>query len=170
LNLVRAHEFQKRGVLHTHVVCGRGTFAEKRVADEYGRCLALLAPQYGFGKVDTPIDRARAAREAAAYISSYLGKGKGRKRQLGETVLSAEMPRSIIYVSIQLTLKTGVTMRALRFRRLVFMRWNTLLPFPEQRSIQNIVDAFPGCQLVEDRGPPCAREEVNNDEEHATCA
>lgn len=154
LNLARTWEHQSRGVLHAHVVCGRGTWGEKLVADTYGRALRDLAPHYGFGRVDTPLAPARAAREAAAYISSYLSTGKGAKRRLGETVLSDEMPRSIIHVSTELTLKTGCTMRALRFRRLVWCRWEVLLPFPEQRQIQQLVDAFPGCVL--ERGPPDA--------------
>jgi len=146
---------QTRGVLHVHVVCGRGTLAEKTVADEYGRCLTQLAPRYGFGSVDTPVGRARSATESAAYISSYLGKGReGGKQSLSETVRSCEMPRSIIHVSTDLTLKTGVTIRSLRFRRLVYGRWRCNLPFVEQRVVQSIVDAFPGCELIADRGPP----------------
>jgi len=167
--LLRAFEQQYRGVLHVHAAIGRGLWIDKVASDVYGKHLARLAPSYGFGKVDEPTGRARPAREAAAYLSAYLTKGKGHKRQLSETVRSDQLPRSVIHVSTRLTMRTCVTMRTLRFRRLVFMRWNALLPFPEQRAIQNIVDAFPGCELVEDRGPPLAREGVKNDEEHATC-
>jgi hypothetical protein len=45
--------------------------------------------------------------------------GKG-KEALQQSVLSPDMPRSIIYVSTKLTQETGVTMRELRFRRFVF--------------------------------------------------
>jgi hypothetical protein len=75
------------------------------------------------------------------------------KEGLSETVRSPEMPRSIIHVSIDLTQKTGVTMRALRFRRLVYARWHCNLTFPEQRNVQLFVEAFDG-ELVPERGPP----------------
>jgi hypothetical protein len=141
-----------------HVVCGRGTLGEKLVADEYGRCLKVLAPRYGFGSVDTPVGRACSARESAAYISSYLASSRapGGKRRLSETVRSSEMPRSIIHVSVDLTQKTGVTMRALRFRRLVYGRWKVNLGFLEQRNVQRLCDAFDG-ELLFDRGPPTLR-------------
>lgn len=126
------------------------------MADEYGRALRELAPRYGFGKVDTPLDQARSAREAAAYISSYLSTGKGSKRELGETVRSDQMPQSIIYVSTDLTMKTGCTMRALRFCWLVNARWGLSLPFPVQRNVQLLCEAFDG-ELLSDRGPPSLR-------------
>jgi hypothetical protein len=101
---------------------------------------------------DTPTGRARHAREAAAYINSYLSTGKGSKRRLGESVRSDQLPRSVIHVSTRLTMQTGVRMRALRFRRLAHCRWGVELPFPEQRLVQDLVAAFPGCEL--ERGPP----------------
>ena len=101
---------------------------------------------------DTPTGRARLAREAAAYISSYLPTGKGSKRKLGESVRSDQLPRSVIHVSTRLPMQTGVTIRALRFRRLAHCRWRVELPFPEQRLVQDLVAAFPGYEL--ERGPP----------------
>jgi hypothetical protein len=151
--LLRAFEVQRRGVLHAHAVVARGTWGRKVAATAYERHLVRLAASYGFGGIDTPTGRARHARESAAYVSSYLTKGKGSKRTLGETVRSDQLPQSIIHVSTSLTLRTGVTMRALRFRRLVHSRWEAVLPFPEQAGIQQLVDAFPGCVL--ERGPPC---------------
>jgi hypothetical protein len=158
--LTRAFEKQTRGVLHVHAVTGRGSWAEKTATAAYERHLCRLAPSYGFGRIDTPTGRARHARESAAYISSYLSRGKGAKRTLGETVRSDDLPRSIIHVSTALTMKTGVTMRALRFRRLVHARWGLELAFPEQRQVQALVDAFPGCEL--ERGPPRTERAVVN--------
>ena len=63
-----------------------------------------------------PISR----RGAAAYVSSYFVTGKKGKEALQQSVLSPDMPRSIIYVSTKLTKATGVTMRELRFRRFVW--------------------------------------------------
>jgi hypothetical protein len=138
-------------------IIARGTPHDKVVADCYGRHLSRLAPSYCFGYVDTPTGRARAARESAAYISSHLSTGKGHKRTLGETVLSDELPVSVIFVDRRLTMKTGVTMRRLRFNRLAWCRWRVLLPFTELRDIERVLLAFPGTELVSvdsDRGPP----------------
>ena len=154
LMLCRAWEEQKRGVLHVHATIGRGSGVQKGAAAVYESHLRRLAPRYGFGAIDTPTGRARHARESAAYISSYLSRGKGHKRTLGETVRSDQLPTSIIHVSTRLTMTTGCTMRALRFRRLVHRRWGLSLPFPEQRQVQELVDFFPGSELV--RGPPDA--------------
>ena len=44
----------------------------------------------------------------------------GGKLSLQESVMSPEMPRSIIYVATELTRLTGVTMPELRFRRVVW--------------------------------------------------
>jgi hypothetical protein len=82
--------------------------------------------------------RARRLREAAAYISSYLSAGKGSKRKLGECVRLDQRPRSAIHVSTRLTMQTGVTMRALRFRRLLRCRWGVELPFREQRLVAGV--------------------------------
>jgi hypothetical protein len=153
LLLLRAFEMQSRGVLHGHAVVARGTWARKVAAGAYERHLVRLAASYDFGSVDTPTGRARHARESAAYVSSYLTQGKGSKRTLGETVRSDQLPQSVIHVATGLTMRTGVTMRALRFRRLLHSRWSVALPFPEQRGIQELVEAFPGCVL--ERGPPC---------------
>jgi hypothetical protein len=158
--LCRAWEKQARGVLHCHAVVGRGSWADKRAADAYERQICRLAAAYDFGHVDTPTGRARHARESAAYISSYLSRGRGSKRALGETVRSDDLPRSVIHVSTELTMRTGVTMRALRFRRLVHQRWGIDIPFPEQRQVQELVEAFPGCVL--ERGPPDGRSQRPN--------
>ena len=155
--LLRGWEQQSRGVLHAHVVIGRGRMVDKRVSDVYGRHLARLASSYGFGRVDEPTGRARAARESAAYVASYLSTGKGHKRKLGETVLSDQLPRSVIHVSTDLTMRTCVTMRALRLRRLVWWRWRVVLPFEQQRGLEDLLSAFPGAELVAvdaPRGPP----------------
>jgi len=149
--LTRAFEQQRRGVLHVHAVVGRATPGEKVSAACYAERLRQLAPSYGFGMVDVPAARAWHAREAAAYISSYLSTGKGAKRTLGETVMSDQLPRSVIHVDTVLTLETGVTMRALRLRRLLKVKWDVELPFPEQRAIAEMLAVFPGAELV--RGP-----------------
>ena len=81
--------------------------------------LAELAPAYGFGFVDHEPAKVKAhpATGAAAYLSSYFVKGRGRKAALWESVKSGAMPASIIHVSVQLTQQTRCTMRNLRLRR-----------------------------------------------------
>jgi len=140
--LVRAFEMQTRGVLHIHAVIARGTWAQKVACDRYGAVLSESASGYGFGHVDTPTGRARAARESAAYISSYLSGGKGSKRTLHESVRSTQMPRSIIHVSTELTIKTGCTMRALRLRRMLFVKYAFTGSFPEQAIFVRQLDAI----------------------------
>lgn len=154
--LVRAWETQTRGVLHVHAVIARGHGCDKLASDLYADELRRLSPTYGFGTVDKPTGRARLARESAAYISSYLTKGSGSKRTLCETVRSDELPRSIIHVSTVLTQQTCVTMRSLRFRRLVNRRWQCNLPFTEQRQIELLCAAFDAElePIHAERGPP----------------
>lgn len=117
--LVRAFERQHRGVLHVHPVLAFTRPDERYAAHLYAAVLAKLSPRYGFGFTERrlrPISR----RGAAAYLSAYFVTGKRGKQTLQESVLSPDMPRSIIHVSTKLTQQTGVTMRELRFRRFVF--------------------------------------------------
>jgi len=105
-------------VLHVHPVLAFTGPDELHAAHVYAD-LARLAPDYRFGFTERrlrPISR----RGAAAYVSSYFVTGKKGKEALQQSVLSPDMPRSIIYVSSKLTNRTGVTMRELRFRRFVW--------------------------------------------------
>lgn len=164
--LARAFEIQSRGALHVHAVVGRGTWSEKVAAACYGRHLERLAPAYDFGHIDTPTGRARLARESAAYISSYLSRGTGAKRQLGETVRSDQLPFSVIHVAVSLTQQTCVTMRALRLKRLVWHRWRVSMDPLEQRGVELLLAAFPGSELLAvdgERGPPEGGEDGGRD-------
>jgi hypothetical protein len=120
LLLARVWEIQKRGVLHVHPVLGAGTPVHRHAAAIYLDALKRFGPQYGFGFSEGKA-RPMHARAAAAYLSAYFVKGKKGKLALHESVLSPAMPRSIIHVSRELTARTGVTMRELRFRRFVWI-------------------------------------------------
>lgn len=109
-------ELQKRGLLHVHPVLAYSTASERRAADRYLLHLAELRLKYGFGYVERK-KRVREPSAAAAYLSSYFVSGKGKKVSLEESVRSKAMPRSIIHISVFLTQRSGVTMRALRLRR-----------------------------------------------------
>jgi hypothetical protein len=118
--LARVWEVQKRGVLHVHPVLAAGTPVQRHAAAIYLDAIQRFGPQYGFGFSK---DRAKpmANRAAAAYLSAYFVKGKKGKVALHESVMHPAMPRSIIHVSRELTTRTGVTMRELRFRRFVWI-------------------------------------------------
>jgi hypothetical protein len=149
--VARVWEMQMRGVLHVHPVLAYVTPRQRASARFYVERLSELAPQYGFGFVERKI-KAQPSVNAAAYLSSYFVKGKRGKATLWESVRSERMPRSIVHVSVKLTLQTGCTMRLLRLRRFVWFAWGVNLPFPELRALQDLLDAFPGCEVV--RGPP----------------
>jgi hypothetical protein len=76
------------------------------------RSISSASPSAGYGPISS--------RGAAAYVSSYFVTGKKGKEALQQSVLSTDMPRSIIHVSTKLSKQTGVTMRELRFRRFVW--------------------------------------------------
>jgi hypothetical protein len=130
--LAHAWEHQKRGALHVHVIVPMGTEEQDSWGTNVDACwsrlyvaaLGELAPRYGFGFVDDhPINEGepRPAREAAAYLSSYLISGKAEKAAITETVRSKVVPSVVVYVSAKLTAKTFCTMRNLRRTRRLFM-------------------------------------------------
>jgi hypothetical protein len=139
--LVRPWELQKRGALHAHPLLAYSTLGEKRAADAYLRHLDRLAEHYGFGYVDRK-HQVREPRAAAAYLSSYFVSGKKGKLSLRESVVSRQMPRSIFYVSPNLSQRSGVTMRSLRlvrFRWYLMDRWDRyveVLGEPEAEVVQ----------------------------------
>ena len=142
--LVRAFERQHRGVLHVHPVLGFSTPAERHAAHLYAHYLAEFASHYGFGFTERKLST-RSGKRVAAYLSSYFVTGKKGKLSLQESVMAADMPRSIIYVTPKLSQLTGVTMRELRFRRFVWFLADRLrCPLTEARLIatQAIADTL----------------------------
>jgi hypothetical protein len=117
--LLRVYELQKRGVLHVHPVFAYGTPRQRAAVDFYIETVAALAPAYGFGVQHE--ERTMNRMEAAAYLSSYFASGSKGKMTLTEAVSSSAMPRSIIHVSVELTQRTGITMRSLRYKRFLWV-------------------------------------------------
>lgn len=116
--LVRVWEKQARGLAHVHGVIGVGGAIEIRWADAYVGALREMAPSYGFGFVDgwRRIGRRfRPGAQAAAYLSSYFVRGSGRKASITER--AGDLPRVVVFVSRELTARTGCTMRSLRIAR-----------------------------------------------------
>ena len=124
--LARVWEKQQRGVLHVHTVLGYSTPSERAAAIAYGREVAAGAPAAGFGSVDHRDAPVLEPRAAAAYLSAYFVTGKGAKLTLQESVKSAQMPRSIVYVASWLSQLSGITMRSLRLLRFAWRVWKAL--------------------------------------------
>lgn len=122
--LVRAKELQKRGLIHWHPVLLATTPVQRAAVRAYRDLLAKWAPHHGFGFVSR-MPEPRSAKSAAAYLSSYFIVGKRDKAQLQESVTHPALRRGrILWMAPKLTLKTGITMRELRFRRYVWMAYH----------------------------------------------
>jgi hypothetical protein len=116
----RVWEKQKRGLAHMHGVLSVSSPAELRWAEAYVDALVDLAPSKGFGFVDgweKIRHKIKPGIEAAAYLSGYFVKGKGRKASLTENVQDPDLPRLLVFISRALTAKTVCTMRNLRLAR-----------------------------------------------------
>ena len=96
------------------------TPAELALGGGVRRRLAELAPSKGFGFVDRwekIRTKIKPGIEAAAYLSGYFVKGKGRKASLTENVQDPDLPRLLVFVGRGLTARTACTMRNLRLAR-----------------------------------------------------
>jgi hypothetical protein len=123
--VAREWEFQRRGVLHMHVVVPMATALERECSHLYNQALEELAPAAGFGWIDRGKHQGRKRRElvavpqgqAARYLAKYIASVDGSKLRLSETVLHPDVPPHVTYVARSLTTATGCTMRSLRKRR-----------------------------------------------------
>jgi len=122
--VLRAFEYQWRGVLHVHPVLGYSTARERAAADAYLAELEKLAPEYGFGWKSGGGAKVIPAGAAAAYASAYcVGKssGHGGKRKLTTqewvTDETAVIPNRPYWVRPDLMQASGYSMRTCRLRR-----------------------------------------------------
>jgi hypothetical protein len=116
----RVWEKQKRGLAHLHGVISVESAAHVRWAQAYVTVLREMAPRYGFGFIDGWHKVGRKfwpGVQAAAYLSSYFIGGRKRKAQITENVLAGDLPRVVVFIGRDLTLRTGCTMRSLRNAR-----------------------------------------------------
>lgn len=122
-------EYQRRGVLHKHLIVGVETAAELAGAHAYVKALDGLRLEYGFGFVDRGrrhggsrslevIPAERAARYVAKYLSPLDGEGKPT---ISDTVRRSDVPPLVVYTARAMTCKTGITMRYLRRVRLSYV-------------------------------------------------
>lgn len=133
--LYRSWEFQKRGVLHLHLVVPYGTPTERRVTDLYVENLHLGAQAHGFGYVmggDTgrrprwdriprvkPADGAGAAR----YVCKYVAATGAGKEGMVHVAKRTATRGSVLYISPTLTTRSGINMTKLRARRRIWARF-----------------------------------------------
>jgi hypothetical protein len=118
--LARVWEKQKRGLAHVHGVLAVTNLVERRWAEAYLTALRELAPRYGFGFVDGWQKVGRKfwpGDQAGVYLSSYFVRGRGTKASITQNVLESDLPRVVVFVGRELTLRTGCTMRTLRSAR-----------------------------------------------------
>lgn len=127
--LSKSFAFQKRGVLHGHLVLGAETPSELNAAhvfmDEYEK----RAAAHGFGDVDRAgwvIEGKRRetlpANRAAGYISKYVTKDGATGPEVLETAIHPEAPARIMYVKAGLSPWTMQALRRVRFAYMLILR------------------------------------------------
>lgn len=139
--VAKAWEPQARGPLHLHAALVYSPGREMAMTDAYVAAVRELVPRHGFGFVDLSKPKANAhALSAAAYLSKYIGKS------ISETAAQARRPA---YVSRRLTMQTGVTMRAMRWKRFFRAAWGFDLTHAECGGLFRLAVAFPGLEPLE---------------------
>jgi hypothetical protein len=141
-------EFQARGLKHRHLGADASTPRARARLNAYVEAMNELGPRHGFGrtKLDLPPDRSthRNGGSAALYLSKYLGKA---------TSEGFSMPRPA-FVGHHLTKVSGVTMRALRWRRFVWARFR-IRPASDELSVWiELLRCFPGLEVDPLRSAP----------------
>jgi hypothetical protein len=145
VKLVHVWELQKRGLLHVHVTLPHGSPVERVMAQEYVNYLGRHGERYGFGWADRK-RKVYEARKTGGYLSKYLTKG-----EFSEV---ARYVGNLVYVTRRLTMATGVTMRALRSARWLWVCVRYDLPFPRAWSVEYIALLDKLCPIAEiPRGP-----------------
>lgn len=133
--LYRSWEYQKRGVLHLHLVVPYGTPEERRFTDLYVFNLWSCAKDHRFGYVlggdvkqqprpgvqprIVPADGPATARYVCKYVAS-TGAGKG---SMVEVAQRTAQRGSVLYVSPTLTRRSLTNMTTLRARRRIARRY-----------------------------------------------
>jgi hypothetical protein len=151
----RTWEYQRRGLLHVHVVLGMATPRERAAAHAYALAVEDLRERHGFGFVS---DTSRSsswrqrglevivAERAARYVAKYLSPLKDGKPTLSETVTRRDVPAHVIHVGRFLTARTGMTMRYLRWRRKAYM---LKLPAIDPRTGELVSSLIARCRDAE---------------------
>lgn len=146
--IVRAWEPQKRGVPHLHLVLGMGTEPERIATRRFVDELALRAEDYGFGFVDRHIQPI-SAREASNYLAGYLLGRSSHKEGIRKNISDPRMPRSLVWLTPELTKRTLATMRRLRYVRWYFAALHGRCGISPQLRGQSLVDVARVACLLE---------------------
>lgn len=106
----RTWEPQKRGLEHAHIVAPARTVRERARNRAYVAAVKELSGEYGFGFADVreSFEGEGSGIRAAAYVAKYIAKAAGS---------SSPLIARPAFVGRELTTRTGITMRALRWRR-----------------------------------------------------
>jgi hypothetical protein len=99
-------ELQERGAPHVHIALRYNTLGRM-----FAYYLKELAPQYGFGFVDTKL-KPRHAGVVASYFAKYM-----TKYNQDEHLISELLPTRKYWVSRDLTVSTGATLRICKYVR-----------------------------------------------------
>lgn len=133
--LFRAWEFQKRGLLHAHLVVPMGTPVQEEASRLYLANLWTWARAHDFGYVlggtkgtgtswrRAPVLARASGRDAARYVCKYVASVGAGKEGMRDTARRTAQRGSVLYVSPTLTSKSGVTMTGLRNRRRIWARY-----------------------------------------------
>ena len=129
--LARAWEYQRRGVLHVHLILPFATPLERDAAYQVAADLSSMAGQFDWGFVDrgkmTPNGDGTWSRKleemsgngAARYLCAYLTSTGAGKEGIAEVARKQGVPGPVLYVADELKRESGVSMRTLRNRRRV---------------------------------------------------
>jgi len=130
--LERVWEPQKRGPAHIHLVVSFGTVRERWAAQRFAEELDRLGPSYDFGFTDTHLE-ARTGAMAARYLASYLTGRSAKKNSIRANIADPRLPRSLVWLTPDLTRRTFVTMRRLRAAAQVWGWSKGMCPSPRWR-------------------------------------
>lgn len=133
--LFRAWEFQKRGLLHAHLVVPMGTPVQEHASRLYLDNLWTLARAHDFGYIlggtkgtgtswrKPPVLARASGKDAARYVCKYVASVGAGKEGMRDTARRTAQRGSVLYVARSLTQRSGVTMTGLRNRRRIWARY-----------------------------------------------
>jgi hypothetical protein len=133
--LYRVWEYQKRGVLHLHLVVPMGSYVERTASRRYFRALCDLSADHDFGwcgggdknerlgsmRYPTVVRFPRG--KAANYVAKYVANNGTGKETMRDTAKRTATRGSVLYVDPTLTRASGVTMKSLQARRRIWSRY-----------------------------------------------
>lgn len=152
--LMGAWEYQKRGILHRHLVVPMGSPAEVAASEAYVSVLDARRKAWWFGFVDRGRLPGKGARRstrrlsptpphrAASYVASYLASTGAGKGGIAEVAKAQGVPGPVLYVSATLSRASGVTMRSLKNRRRVACQWPGAAGSAESWRAACVLDAL----------------------------